>query len=106
MRSFSPAVSSRAFSTLTSGSTMSAATALALPRPDANSDHDEALSAAARSALRYSGYTALESLTCEVHGGVATISGVVSSFYLKQVAQAALLKLPMLRAVDNQVEVA
>jgi len=67
---------------------------------------DEALCAAARSALRYSGYGALERLACEVRSGVVTLSGVVSSFYIKQMAQAALLKLPMLRAVDNQVRVA
>jgi hypothetical protein len=67
---------------------------------------DEALCAAACAALRYSGYRALERLACEVEGGVLTLSGVVASFYLKQVAQAALWKLPMLRAVNNLVQVA
>jgi hypothetical protein len=42
---------------------------------------------------------------CEVSGGVARLSGVVPSFYLKAVAQAALLSLTDLKGVANRVEV-
>jgi hypothetical protein len=68
--------------------------------------HDQALCAAASNALRYSGYRVLGGLRCEVQGGVVTLSGVVAFFYLKQVAQAALARLPIIRAVNNLVTVA
>lgn len=66
---------------------------------------DEELRHAATAVLRSSGYGLLRSLECEVNGGVVTISGVLPSFYLKQLAQALLLRLDGLQGVSNEVEV-
>jgi hypothetical protein len=66
---------------------------------------DQGLLAAVLGALRGSGYRAVGSLRCEVEGGVVTVSGVVPSYHLKQVAQAALLRLRDIKGVRNLVEV-
>jgi hypothetical protein len=44
-------------------------------------------------------------LNCEVRDGRAVLSGVVPSFYLKQLAQALLLRLGELQGVSNLLEV-
>lgn len=59
----------------------------------------------AQAALRLSGYRELSQLDCEVVDDVVILSGVVSSYYLKQVAQAAILALETARAVENRLEV-
>lgn len=61
---------------------------------------------AAEAALKSSGYQAVARLGCEVlDGGVVFLSGVVSSFYHKQVAQAVVLRLDAVNRVENRVEV-
>lgn len=61
---------------------------------------------AAEAALKSSGYQAVARLGCEVlDGGVVFLSGVVSSFYHKQVAQAVVLRLNAVNRVENRVEV-
>ena len=84
---------------------MAAVPLLAVPTHESSPAQDEAICAAARNALRYSGYRVHENLCCEVRDGVVTLSGAVTSFYLKQMAQAALSKLPMIQAVSNLVTV-
>jgi len=56
------------------------------------SESDRRMQAAAAEALSGSSYTALRQLNCSVSDGVVEISGTVSSFYLKQLAQAAMLR--------------
>jgi len=48
---------------------------------------------------------ALRSLNCSVHEGVVEISGTVSTFYLKQLAQTAMMQLNPSGHVRNLVEV-
>ncbi len=60
-----------------------------LPSPG----RDRQIYAAATAALAASKYIPLRQLNCNVVDGVVEISGTVSSFYLKQLAQAAMLQL-------------
>ncbi len=69
------------------------------------SARDEELGYAAEAALRASGYRCLRLLECRAEGGVVTVSGLVPSYYLKQLAQARLLKLAGASGVKNLVEV-
>jgi hypothetical protein len=69
------------------------------------SDRDRRMQAAAVEALSGSSYVALRQLNCRVLGGVVEISGTVSSFYLKQLAQAAMLRVQPSATVRNLVEV-
>ncbi len=69
------------------------------------SDRDRELYAAATEVLAMSKYTALRQLTCRVQGGMVEISGTVATFYLKQLAQAAMLRLRPEGRVRNLVEV-
>jgi hypothetical protein len=69
------------------------------------SDHDRRMQAVALEALSGSNYGALRQLNCRVRGGVVEISGTVSSFYLKQLAQAAMLRVQPSATVRNLVEV-
>ncbi len=69
------------------------------------SDRDRELYAAATEVLAMSNYNALRQLNCRVQGGVVEISGKVATFYLKQLAQAAMLRLQPAGRVRNLVEV-
>ena len=64
---------------------------------------DDEIYAAAMEALSSSKYVPLRKLRCRVFEGVVEISGCVSSFYLKQLAQAAVMQLNGI--VRNNVEV-
>jgi hypothetical protein len=61
----------------------------------------EPIRAAALAALHATGYRALSELRCEVCEGVATLSGVLPSFYLLQLAQQVLQELPHIKRVRN-----
>jgi hypothetical protein len=63
------------------------------------------LRSAALDLLWVSGYAALRGLRCEVTEAVLTVTGVVPSYYLKQMAQTLLQRLDGLRGVTNLVEV-
>lgn len=67
--------------------------------------NDILLCATARRLLKASGYQSLSLLECNVADGVMTVSGAVSSYFLKQMAQEIVLKVSGLQAVDNQLEV-
>ncbi len=58
-----------------------------------SSGRDRQIHAAATAALAASQYISLRQLNCSVVDGLVEISGTVSSFYLKQLAQAAMLQL-------------
>ena len=74
---------------------------IAPPRPVSAS----AASSAVKTALANSGYYAVALLNCDFNDGVVVLSGAVPSYYLKQVAQEALMHLDVVREVDNRVEV-
>jgi hypothetical protein len=88
--------------------TMSTATA-ALPglQPPGiqDGDPDVLLLLTATRVLRASGYGHVRDLRCAVAAGVVTLSGIVPSYYLKQVAQEAVLRLDHVREVKNRVNV-
>ena len=67
--------------------------------------YDRQICNAARAALSVSKYASLRRLNCAVAEGVVEISGTVSSFYLKQLAQAAVMRLDEVGSVRNLVEV-
>jgi hypothetical protein len=62
--------------------------------------------AEAQSRLRNSGYQELHLVSCDLHEGVLTLRGRVSSFYLKQVAQTLICGLDTVAEVNNRLEVA
>jgi hypothetical protein len=58
------------------------------------------------SVLRASGYRSLWNLGCDVNeDGVVTITGILPSYHLKQMAQTAILRVAQVRQVRNLVEV-
>jgi osmotically-inducible protein OsmY len=59
----------------------------------------------ARHRLRSQPYRSLRMIVCEYHHGLLTLRGVVNSFYLKQVAQAAVAGLDGVREISNRIEV-
>ena len=69
------------------------------------SERDRWMHAAAVEVLSNSQYGPLRQLTCRVCEGVVEISGTVSTFYLKQLAQAAVQQLHPSGEVRNLVEV-
>ena len=69
------------------------------------STRDRKIYIVAMAALSGSQYGALRKLTCQVCDGVVEISGTVPSFYLKQLAQAAVLRLNPSGAIRNLVKV-
>ncbi len=62
--------------------------------------------AEAQSRLRRSGYNELHLVSCELHEGVLTLRGHVSSFHLKQVAQTLVRDLDGVGEINNRLEVA
>jgi len=68
-------------------------------------DEDDSLRGAARDVLRTSGYGYLRKLRCAAAAGVVTISGLVPSYFLKQMAQELVLRLAHVRQVKNLVQV-
>ena len=78
--------------------------ALAFVNP-AETTHSEATVRQARAALQSAGYRALADLDCCVVDGSIVLSGTVPSYYLKQVAQAVVLRLATAWRVDNCVSV-
>jgi hypothetical protein len=80
-------------------------TMIAIAGRPIESHRDRQICVAAKAALGASKYVPLRRLHCRVFGGVLEISGAVSSFYLKQLAQEAVLQLNPSGAVRNLVEV-
>ncbi len=67
--------------------------------------YDRQVREAALAVMSSSKYTALRQLNCTVADGVLEISGTVPSFYLKQLAQAAMMQLDGVGVVRNLVHV-
>jgi hypothetical protein len=60
---------------------------------------------AALAALRSSGYRSVARLECDVLEGTIVLSGTVSSYYYKQIAQAVVLRLASVNRVENLIVV-
>ncbi len=73
--------------------------------PDSCWPGDDGLRMAAVKLLQSSGFPALRRLRCEVTESVVIVEGVVSSYYLKQMAQTVLQRLDGIRRVTNLLEV-
>ncbi len=67
--------------------------------------HDQRLCRAVVAALQDTRYTALHRLRCAVLGGDVELSGTVPSFYMKQMAQAAAMRIDGTSRVYNLIEV-
>ena len=55
--------------------------------------------------FRESPYGSIRELQCSFRDGVLVITGRVSSYYLKQLAQIAVLHLEGVKRISNQIEV-
>ncbi len=66
---------------------------------------DQTIAEEVESVFRESPYHQLRRITCESRAGVLTLHGTVSSFYLKQQAQAVAQAIEAVVDVDNQIEV-
>lgn len=67
--------------------------------------YERQLRNAAVAALMASKYAPLRGLRCSVSEGVVEISGTVSTYYLKQLAQVAVMELEGVKSVRNLVDV-
>jgi hypothetical protein len=74
-------------------------------RPEISREKDEALGSAAQEALKNTGYAAIGELHCEAIDGLVLLAGELPSFYLKQIAQEAVLRAPGALSVRNLVSV-
>lgn len=71
-----------------------------------STDHDRhSIESEARKRLHTTGYTCLDRIDCRFCNGVLTLSGTVTSYYQKQVAQTAVLSLEGIGQVKNEIEV-
>ena len=61
--------------------------------------------AAVRRALKASNYRPVTLLDCDLVDGVVVLYGLVPSFYLKQMAQAIIMRLNAVGRIDDQVVV-
>lgn len=68
-------------------------------------ERDRLIEETARAALRASGYRTLADLECEVSDGHITLSGVVTSYFLKQIAQETILQIKFVERVHNAIRV-
>ena len=66
---------------------------------------DDRLLRQLRSALRDTGYAALERIGCQMQEGDVVLSGRLSSYYLKQMAQETALRTVTVGRVHNQIRV-
>jgi hypothetical protein len=74
-------------------------------RSETAADRDTDLQRLVLGTLRASDYPPVRELTCEVLDGVVILSGRVPSYYLKQMAQALILRLGRIAELRNQTEV-
>lgn len=56
--------------------------------------------------LRGNAYLALKNVSCDYREGILVLRGQVPTYYLKQVATAAVAGLPGVRHIVNQIDVA
>jgi osmotically-inducible protein OsmY len=59
----------------------------------------------ANACLRQSSYPQLWKITCEFYEGVLTLHGIVSSYFLKQLAHIAVVDVEGVKGIANRLEV-
>jgi osmotically-inducible protein OsmY len=59
----------------------------------------------AESRLRGNSYLALKNVSCDYRDGVLTLRGCLPTYYLKQMAQAAVARIDGVERVINEIEV-
>jgi osmotically-inducible protein OsmY len=57
------------------------------------------------SQLRRNSYVALKNISCAFQDGVVTLRGCLPSYYLKQMAQTAVARVPGVDRIVNQIDV-
>jgi CheY-like chemotaxis protein len=60
---------------------------------------------AAENRLRRHRYLALRHVSCECHDGVLTLRGCLPTYYLKQLAQAAVVGIEGVERIENEIEI-
>ena len=55
--------------------------------------------------LQASSYSALQQISCRVDEGVLTLHGALPSYFLKQVAQTLVSRLPSVQHINNRIAV-
>jgi hypothetical protein len=78
---------------------------MTLDRPNPFATLFQEIAEVARAALRRSSYCELRDVECDFSGGILTLRGRVSSYHLKQIAQASVANVPGVVEVHNRVEV-
>lgn len=73
--------------------------------PQAEQIPELSLEAKVRISFEQLGYPQLNAVQCAAEGGVLRLSGVLNSFYLKQVAQSVAVRTPGVRSVENEIQV-
>jgi BON domain len=68
--------------------------------------HDCSIREAVRWVLHETGYAPLRKIQCDVLDGVVELTGSVPSFYVKQLAQTAVLRIEQIRGIKNLLRVA
>lgn len=71
--------------------------------PEVGSDAEIARTAEHR--LQAGSYPVLKNVVCECVAGRLVLTGTVGSYYLKQMAQTLVARIPGVEQVDNQLEV-
>jgi len=74
-------------------------------RASLHDDERRRVELAAQEKLLHTSYPEIRHLICEYHEGILSLRGRVSSFYMKQLAQAALQGLAGVERVMNHLEV-
>ena len=59
----------------------------------------------AENCLRHNPYLALKNVQCDFHEGVLTLRGCLPTYYLKQMAQAAVGPVSGIQRIVNEIEV-
>ena len=66
---------------------------------------DQFLEELVRDSFEQLGYPQLTAVKCTADGDKMLLTGALSSFYLKQVAQSVAVKIPGVREVQNEIKV-
>ena len=66
---------------------------------------DTPLSVRVKHRLQHCGYQSVRHISVHEHEGVLTLHGNLPSFYLKQIAQATVAKVPGVEQIHNRVQV-
>jgi osmotically-inducible protein OsmY len=79
--------------------------ALEAERGPSRSVEPWAVAECAETRLRHNSYLALKNVSCEYRAGVLTLRGCLPSYYLKQMAQAAVAQIDGVERVVNEIQV-